>query len=369
MKAGILVYLAGLSLLPLSAGCAGMYKNRVNQELWERELRLQEDCIYKLKWQLEDTQRALAEANQRLGTANKAADVMRGGPALTLPPSSPGNRGGEAPPALPPAPNLPDVTPGQEFTPGIPSGSSKLPGGSGALSPPMELRGPALSTADSPRTTANPLRTQESRQPPILSGVSSADKLDPETQVDRISLNPSLTGALDRHGNPSSELLSVVIDQRDASDVHVVAPGDVSIVVVDPALEGREAKIARWDFDSEEVAQHVRRNRDGGSLQFELPWPKPPEHSDLRLFVRFTAFDGRKLEANLPIEARLADTKRREWSKSKVALAGHETDDAEAASADAPQQRSVYDRKPDDSESAPPIKEAARTRPAWSPNR
>ena len=97
MKAGILVFLAGLSLLPLSSGCASMYRNRVNQDLWERELRLQEDCIYRLKWQLEDTQRALAEANQRLGTANKAADVMRGGPELRLPPSSPGNRGGEAP--------------------------------------------------------------------------------------------------------------------------------------------------------------------------------------------------------------------------------------------------------------------------------
>jgi hypothetical protein len=355
MKAGILVYLAGLFVLPLSSGCASMYKSRVNQDLWERELRLQEDCIYRLKWQLEDTQRALAEANQRLGTANKAADVLRGGPELTLPRSSPGARGGEAPSALPPAPNLPDVTPGQEFTPGGPSGSGKGPGGSGAVSPPAELRGPALSKADVPSAPANPLRAE--------------DKLSPDTEVDRISLNPGLTGALDRHGNPSSELLSVVIDQRDAHDAHVVAPGDVSIVVVDPAIEGREAKIARWDFDSDEVARHVRRNRDGGSLQFELPWAKPPAHSDLRLFVRFTAFDGRKLEANLPIEARLADTKRREWSKSKVALAGHEAGDAEAALGDAPQPRSVYDRKPDDDDSAEPIKEAARPRPNWSPNR
>jgi hypothetical protein len=362
MKAGMLVYLAAVLVLPLSSGCAGMYKNRVNQDLWERELRLQEDCIYRLKWQLEDTQRALAEANQRLGTANKAADVMRGGPALTLPPSSPGNRGGEAPPALPPAPNLPEVQPGQEFVPGGPSTPGKNSGGTSAKPAPTELHGPALTKADAAAPPSNPLRAAD----------SIADKLNPDTEVDRISLDPGLTGALDRHGNPSSELLSIVIDQRDASDARVVAPGDVSIVVVDPALEGRETKIARWDFDSEEVARHVRRNRDGGSLQFELPWPKPPEHSDLRLFVRFTAFDGRKLEANLPIEARLADTKERHWSKSKVALAGHEAEAAEtvsADSADAPQSRSVYDRKPDDVDSAQPIKEAARTRAAWSPNR
>jgi hypothetical protein len=358
MKAGIVVYLAGLVLLPLSAGCNSMYRNRVNQDLWERELRLQEDCIYRLKWQLEDTQRALAEANQRLGTANKAADVMRG-PALTLPPSSPGNRGGEAPPALPPAPNLPDVQPGQEFIPGSPSTPGKNSGGTSAKPAPAELHGPALTKADAAAPPANPLRAAD----------ASADKLNPDTEVDRISLNPALTGALDRHGNATNELLSVVIDQRDSRDVRVVAPGDISIVVVDPALEGREAKIARWDFDSEEVARHVRRNRDGGSLQFELPWPKPPEHSDLRLFVRFTAFDGRKLEANLPIEARLTDTSERHWSKSKVALAGNVADDAETVSADAPQPRSVYDRKPDEGESSQPIKEAARPRSNWSPNR
>ena len=85
----------------------------------------------------------------------------------------------------------------------------------------------------------------------------------------------------------------------------MLAPGDVSIVVVDPALAGREARIARWNFDADEVAQHVRRNRDGGSLHFELPWPTPPQHSDLRLFVRFTTYDGRRLEANLPIEVQL----------------------------------------------------------------
>ena len=78
-------------------------------------------------------------------------------------------------------------------------------------------------------------------------------------------------------------------------------------MVVDPALEGRAARIARWDFDADEVADHVRRNRDGGSLQFELPWPTQPQHSDLRLFVRFITFDGRRLEANLPIEVQLGD--------------------------------------------------------------
>jgi hypothetical protein len=76
----------------------------------------------------------------------------------------------------------------------------------------------------------------------------------------------------------------------------------------------------------------VRRNHDGGSLRFELHWPSPPEHSDLRLFVRFTTFDGRRLEANLPIEAQVADAEsaKHRWTKSMASLAAH-LDDALAA--------------------------------------
>ena len=68
------------------------------------------------------------------------------------------------------------------------------------------------------------------------------------------------------------------------------------------------ARIARWNFDSDEVAEHVRRNRDGGiDCNSNFPGQHHREHSDLRLFVRFTTYDGRRLEANLPIEVQLAD--------------------------------------------------------------
>ena len=37
-------------------------------------------------------------------------------------------------------------------------------------------------------------------------------------------------------------------------------------------------------------------------LQFELPWPaEPPKNRDLRLFVRFTTPDGKKITTDAPI--------------------------------------------------------------------
>jgi hypothetical protein len=359
-----------------------MYRQRVNQQLWERELRLQEDCIYRLRWALEDTQRRLDDANQRLNTANKETDVLRdrsGGPDLSVPPSllgpaSGGGRGSEAP-KLPPAPSGPLVEPGREFNP---SGSSPGPspsGKSGTSVVPPELRGPTVSPAGLVESAANPLRLSE--------------RLNPDAEVEQIILNPGLTGALAGDGKSTEDRLNVVIEQRDPHDATVLAPGDVSIVVVDPALEGREARIARWNFDSDEVAKHIRRNRDGGTLQFELPWPTPPAHSDLRLFVRFTTYDGRRLEANLPIDVQLAKTDSagsassgNAWKKSASKLINNDSaspgDDTDAVPADssktaaATKKRSVYesgDADPQSSAADDAPREAKRNRPGWSPYR
>ena len=155
-------------------------------------------------------------------------------------------------------------------------------------------------------------------------------------------------------------MLSVAIEQRDANDARVLGPGDVSIVVVDPALEGRAARIARWDFEADDLADHVRRNRDGGSLQFELPWPTQPAAQRFAVFVRFTTYDGRRLEANLPIEVPLGDFGFLDhgWRKSTAPSAAKATAslDGTAATEASPSsnQRSIYETDENDSEPAAP---------------
>jgi hypothetical protein len=328
MKTGIFV--ATLPLLLLASGC-NMYKNRVNQQLWEREMRLEENCIYQLRWQLEDKQRELDAANARADSLSRQTDVLKDqtqGPNFSPPPalSAPtgGGRGTEAP-RLPPAPKLPDVDIGQPFIPGSSTPSGNPPAGSGSSNRSYDGHGPALSQASYTVPVGNATRSKE----------RTDEKLNPDAEVDRILLNPGLTGETNASGKPGSGVLNVVIEQRDARGSRVLAPGDVSIVVVDPALEGSAARIAKWSYDSDQIAQYVRRNHDGGSLRFELHWPTPPEHSDLRLFVRFTTFDGRRLEANLPIEAQVADAEaaKHRWTKSMASLAKH-LDDAVAAMPD-----------------------------------
>jgi hypothetical protein len=331
MKTGISIAMLPVLLL---AGCCNMYKNRVNQQLWERELRLEENCIYQLRWQLEDKQRELDAANARTDSLNRQSDILKdqttSGPNFSPPPaiSGPAGGGGRATeaPRLPPAPKLPDIDIGQPFVPGSSAPPSNPPTGSGSsLNKQPDLHGPALTQAS--YTTVGP----ESGRP----NERTSERLNPDVDVDRIILNAGLTGEVNTSGKPGAGVLNIVIEQRDAQGSRVLAPGDISIVVVDPAIEGNAGRIARWNFAADQIAQYVRRNHDGGSLRFELHWPTAPEHSDLRLFVRFTTFDGRRLEANLPIEAQVADAEsaQHRWTKSMASLAAH-LDDALAAMPD-----------------------------------
>ena len=112
MRTGLLAIVLPLVL---STGC--LYQARVNQQLLERELRLEEDCIYRLKWQLEDTQRELESAKAQADSLQRQADVLRerpgGAPDLNAPS---GGAGGTAP-RLPAIPPLPSVEPGIEAPP------------------------------------------------------------------------------------------------------------------------------------------------------------------------------------------------------------------------------------------------------------
>src|SRR3990172_7746043 len=120
MRTGILAV-----LLPVVLSACCMHNARINQQLLERELRLQEDCIYKLKWQLEDAQRELEEARQQNETLKKEADILREKTGASVPDfdvpqgiMGPSGRPADEAPRLPPAPKAPAVEPGIEVQPG-----------------------------------------------------------------------------------------------------------------------------------------------------------------------------------------------------------------------------------------------------------
>ncbi len=246
----------------LAVGC------RVNNAtvLLERDLRLQEDKIWHLQSCLEDAQMAREATVRENETLQQELVEATRAPAIGLAPEED---------YQPPTVDLPGGD--------IPSHRREVPD----LQPPtIELP----EATDAPQVDMAPGDDQTM----VVNG--------PPTQL---VINKRLTGGLDRDGHDGDEGLLVVFELRDAAGHLAKWPGKVSVVAMDPALEGAAARVARWDISADELPAHYLNSFIGRGLQFELPWPgRPPENRELVLFVRFTTDEGQKLTSDTTINVR-----------------------------------------------------------------
>ena len=144
------------------------------------------------------------------------------------------------------------------------------------------------------------------------------------------------------------------------------------MVVLDPALPGETARIARWDFSAHDVASLLQETPPGEGIRLAMPWQETPAHKDLRLFVRYTTDNGQKLQADCPLELEPSPQQARAREPGLLpAPAGQAAEELPATPL-----RPVEDGKASDADRAvasgsePPRRtEATATRPTWSPQR
>jgi len=336
-------YFAGAVLLGIAAsGC----RTNLSRDLLEQELRMQEDKIYELQGLVEEYQQQLDSCqreNQSLLKEHAAPASSRDsrassrsrrhpreeGDELSLPQvEMPAGslRGGNAPayngpPVIsPPDPEVPEGEHRDEFEPTKPSNaklpsSITVPGEDNSELPQFELPAGGNPPADDKTT---------------------GDEMPGEETVTQISLNRKLTGGHNVDDQPGDDGLMVVIEPLDASGELIEVPGEVSVVVLDPAQEGEAARVARWDFTSEEAAQHIKRTPMGDGLHFDLRWPHgPPANRTLNLYVRFKTLEGKKLQLEKEIEVRLPGKDDSSDAAPAWTKADKPAPEAEASSTDA----------------------------------
>ncbi len=325
-------------IFALSVSAVGCKVSKQDAELLERDLRIQEDEIYSLRdcvdtyqHKLEACRQENRALRQELAARGGSVDSMvppsldRGpavdlGPAETYSPGaelSPPTESGdlrEAPPFRRPAISPPDGA----VPEGVPPDGARLeqlpleegepaelvPAADGAMQGAAVAgeSGVAVAQYSQPREGATRAKELLKR----LSGPTEEPQIvDPvhDLEVTEITLNKMLTGGMNRDKRHGDEGVMVVVEPRNPKNQIVEAFGDISIVVLDPALEGEAARVARWDITSQELEHRFRNRQLGRGFQLLLPWPgDPPQHSTLHLFVRFVAADGRKLIVDRPLE-------------------------------------------------------------------
>ena len=371
------------SLMLATAGC----RSDPAIAILERELRLKEDEVYRLQATVEDL-RDSQQCHERTMSRSRSEDDDREQSTLRRR-SGPGTK--------PPTVELPSK-PRSEVPDTLKGPSDGLPPG---LEVPEHLRGPSkpLNPKDSAPSVPPPKPTADRSSLPPLSepdgpslekdaGVEpsrprrmamasrtvSSEPFTPggdSRRVAGIVLNRTLTGGIGDENRPGDQGLLVVVEPRDRAGRLVDAPAEMSVVVIDPLQEGNAARVARWDFTAAEVASMFRRTNSGGAIHLTTAWPgEPPAHNKLRLFVRYVTADGRKLQADVPIEVALPGDKTARWNPAEAAsrdeqprnhreaLESRRPDDTPVANAPPPAPRAAA--RPDDSQSR---------RPVWSPER
>ncbi len=267
--------------------------------LLEQENRNLEMQIYELAAMVEDARKENARLRERLEDAEdergpSAPDRAPASPEPIFPPEVP----------EPESPDLPDDVPTPEIE--MPSAS---------LSADEFLQKFSREPASSPSDSLPPPPEEEARDRMSAPRAEIGDPVgrltagDPvaceadNAQVAEITLDDRLTGGLDLDRRAGHEGVITVIEPRNADGRLVPAAAPVSVVVLDPAMPGDDARVARWDLSAEEIAERYRKTPLSEGVHLELEWPRAvPIHSRLHMFVRYLTDDGRKLEDDTSIE-------------------------------------------------------------------
>ncbi|NLY03114.1 MAG: hypothetical protein GXY83_44260 [Rhodopirellula sp.] len=368
-----LLFLACLA----AAGC----RTDPNIVLLERENRELEDTIYELQACLDEYQQALDTCRKRKPSSDNdlagAADTTAGssrppaqpvGPALTPKRQEPPARTSGPPPA-PVSPE--DLIPPTIEMPGKPLPEGQLP---------ETFRTPDLPSglpdAASPSPQPKPERRPTTTTKPGVPGVGVLAKTVRATDRDAvaaIAIRTEWTRGCDLDGRGGDDGVWVFVEPRDAAGNVCAAAGPVSVVVLDPAFSGDAARVARWDFTSDEVA---RATVDNG-IGLEMAWPQgPPSHGNLQLYVRYQTADGRKLEDSCTIQVSVGSQQADNWVPALAPQSAPHTVPGSSPSHRQPSTEPQPLRTTSRATVSPPgqlqsaVEPALNAdRPVWSPNR
>lgn len=369
-RPSILVVLA----LLIIAGC----RSDPAIPILERELRLREDEIYRLRAALDEMHDCGPTYGDRVvGGSDTSDEPAR--PRSRRPNGPPPPNGLKPPPVEMPSQSTTEFpkaldTPAGSLGPGILDPPKHLLEPSRPLGPPAdgsrgrsshrpserklppgvgEPDGPALERGADAVTSRSGRITMASQPAGAVPLTPSGDS----RRVAAIVLNRALTGGINTDDAAGDQGLLVVIEPRDRTGRSVDAPAEVSVVVLDPALEGDAARVARWDFTPAETAAMFRRTGPAAAIHLTTAWSAdPPVHNKLHLFVRYVTADGRKLQTDQPIEVALAGDKTTRWNPS----------DRPASEPRQPPTARVPGRGP---RMATRSDETKPRRPVWSPER
>jgi hypothetical protein len=296
-----------VGLFLLAVGC----RTNQNLVLLERENRDLEDALFQVEYDLEVCREE--NAALREGQATGRRDGRSVGP--TLPNEADGSPRDVEQLQLPSVELGPPASPSdqlpEKFRPPDQPATPDMPEAPRFEAPPAILPGPSLAPPGNSPTSGQIIHGEQSTYPRDAPKLPLVDN----NLVARVTIDSKHTGGLDADGRLGADGIVAAIQPRGEDGRLLRAAAPVSVVVLDPALPGEAARVARWDFTVDEVARAYNRSSSAQGLQLEMLWPdEPPVNNRLHIFVRYSTGDGREYESDNEIEVDLPGCPAQGWS-------------------------------------------------------
>ena len=305
----LIVVVIGLIGLIAQSGCQ-RYAQSIRS--LERENRTLEDTLYAMKYQTESSMRTAMrtqQENDRLRAQLAAKN------ASTSPYPSPSPVSSR--PALEPTPILPMTSARMPSREVIATPSPLLPGPVAAMrmntvpwnEPPHPVAdrsgiipvSASLPASEIPAIPAarigNEAIRMDSHNVAEATGRNGTllplSPTDDSATVAAITLNPVLTSGWDT-GNAGG--VRLLIEPLDATGRLIRAVGELTVSLIDPEFSSSDGYCGIWNIDVAQASCQFVQTASGEGIYLELPLSRPPQHRELRLFVRFTDRTGRQIE-------------------------------------------------------------------------
>ncbi|MCR5163612.1 MAG: hypothetical protein K6C40_06305 [Thermoguttaceae bacterium] len=99
------------------------------------------------------------------------------------------------------------------------------------------------------------------------------------------------------------EGLHAEFQMKDAAGNIILAPGPTVVMVTDPTKPQDSARVSKWVYTAEDIADIINNGQAGISIPLNMAWAKScPENLNLELHILFRTSDGRLLEHRAKID-------------------------------------------------------------------
>lgn len=124
-------------------------------------------------------------------------------------------------------------------------------------------------------------------------------------RAESLRINKLLTGGINLDDQPGDESLNVVIEPLDARNEPIKLPGELTIEIMDPAIEEGDKSIGRWNYSASEVRDAWHNGLFVTGFKFRIDWRTIPRHETLVIHARLATIDGRTFHATSTVQIEL----------------------------------------------------------------